>query len=65
MSRPSPIGDFLAGQVKARRGDLTIAALSAATAAGAASLLLGLSGWFLAGAALAGAAGPASVQAWR
>ena len=65
MTTPSPIGDFLAGQVRLRRGDLVIAALSGAVTASAATLLLGLSGWFLAGAALAGAGGPVAVQAFN
>ena len=65
MSAPSPIGDFLRGQIRARRGDLLIAALAGAATAAATTLLLGLSGWFLAGAALAGAAGPAAVQAFN
>jgi ATP-binding cassette subfamily C protein CydC len=61
----SPIGVFLKGQVRARRGDLLIAALAGAATASAATLLLGLSGWFLAGASLAGAAGPVAVQAFN
>lgn len=65
MTRPSPVGDFLSAQIRARRGDLLIAALSGAAATAAATLLLGLSGWFLAGAALAGAAGPAAVQGFN
>lgn len=65
MSGPSPIGDFLARQVRLRRGDLLIAGLAGAATAAATTLLLGLSGWFLAGAALAGAAGPAAVQAFN
>jgi ATP-binding cassette subfamily C protein CydC len=65
MTAPSPIGDFLARQVRRRRGDLAIAALSGAATAAAATLLLGLSGWFLAGAALAGAGGPIAVQAFN
>ncbi|TAJ73384.1 MAG: ATP-binding cassette domain-containing protein [Phenylobacterium sp.] len=65
MSAPSPIGDFLAGQVRRRRGDLWIAAACGAATAAATTLLLGLSGWFLAGAALAGAAGPAAVWAFN
>jgi ATP-binding cassette subfamily C protein CydC len=48
-----------------QRTDLWIAALSAGGAAAAACLLLGLSGWFLTGAAIAGAAGPAVVAAFN
>ncbi len=65
MSGASPVGDFLKGQTRARRGDLLIAALGAASATAAATWLLGLSGWFLAGAALAGAGGPAALQAFN
>ncbi|MDO8322168.1 MAG: ATP-binding cassette domain-containing protein [Phenylobacterium sp.] len=65
MKAPSPVGDFLAGQIRARRGDLLIAAVAAAATAAATALLLGLSGWFLAGAALAGGAGPAAVQGFN
>jgi len=65
MSSPSPIGDFLRGQLRRRRGDLLIAALAGAATAAATTLLLGLSGWFLAGAALAGSAGPAAVWAFN
>jgi ATP-binding cassette subfamily C protein CydC len=65
MSTSSPIGEFLARQVRVRRGDLWIAAGAGATTAAAATLLLGLSGWFLAAAALAGSAGPAAVSAFN
>lgn len=65
MSVASPVGDFLKTQARARRGDLIIAALGAIGATAGATLLLGLSGWFLAGAALAGAAGPAALQAFN
>ena len=65
MTPPSPIGDFLARQVSLRRGDLMIAALAGAATTAATTLLLGLSGWFLAGAALAGAGGPLAVQAFN
>ena len=65
MSAPSPIGDFLARQVRLRRGDLLIAALAGAATAAATTLLLGLSGWFLAGAALAGSAGAAAVSGFN
>jgi ATP-binding cassette subfamily C protein CydC len=65
MSTPSPIADFLARQAHLRRGDLVIAASAGVATAAAATLLLGLSGWFLAGAALAGLAGPAAVWAFN
>lgn len=57
MSKTRAIDLFIGDQARRRRGELIAAALSAAAAAGAATALLGLSGWFLAGAALAGAAG--------
>jgi ATP-binding cassette subfamily C protein CydC len=65
MTISSPIGDFLVRQVRLRRGDLMIAALAGAATASATTLLLGLSGWFLAGAALAGAGGPIAVQSFN
>jgi ATP-binding cassette subfamily C protein CydC len=65
MSAPSPIGDFLARQVRLRRSDLMIAAAAGATAAAAATLMLGISGWFLAGAALAGSGGATAVWAFN
>jgi ATP-binding cassette subfamily C protein CydC len=65
MSGSSPVGDFLRAQARARRGDLIIAALGAVGAAAGATLLLGLSGWFLAGAALAGTGGPAALRAFN
>jgi ATP-binding cassette subfamily C protein CydC len=65
MTGYSPVGDFIAGQVRRRRGDLAIAAIAGGVTAAAATWLLGLSGWFLAGAALAGAAGPGAVQVFN
>ena len=65
MTAPAPIGDFRARLVRLRRWDLTVAALSGAATAAATTLLLGLSGWFLAGAALAGAGGPIAVRAFN
>jgi ATP-binding cassette subfamily C protein CydC len=65
MTRPSPLGDFLRGEAGRRRGDLTLAALGAAVGAGCGTTLLGLAGWFLAGAALAGAGGAVAVQAFN
>lgn len=65
MSAPSPIGDFLARQIRRRRGDLWAAGVCGAATAAGTTLLLGLSGWFLAGAALAGAAGPAAIWAFN
>ncbi|WP_091740787.1 ATP-binding cassette domain-containing protein [Phenylobacterium immobile] len=65
MSAPSPIGEFLARQVRLRRGDLVVAAAAGVTTAAATTLLLGLSGWFLAGAAIAGSAGATAVRAFN
>lgn len=65
MSASSPIGDLIRQQARRRRGDLLIAAGAGAAGAASATLMLGLSGWFLAGAAMAGAAGPAAVAAFN
>jgi ATP-binding cassette subfamily C protein CydC len=65
MTTTSPIGGFLRAQVRLRRGDLLVAAVAGAATAAATAALLGLSGWFLAGTALAGAAGPGAVQAFN
>lgn len=51
--------------MRLRRADLLIAAFSGAATAAATTLLLGLSGWFLASAALAGLAGPAAIWAFN
>jgi ATP-binding cassette subfamily C protein CydC len=61
----SPTEGFVRAQVSLRRRDLALAAGCGAIAASGATLLLGLSGWFLAGAALAGSAGPAAAQAFN
>lgn len=65
MSPPSSVRDFLDQQVRLRRADLLIAAIAGAVHAAATTLLLGLSGWFLAGAALAGSAGASAVWAFN
>lgn len=58
--------DQLLRQERRRQGQaLLIAAACAAAAAAAGVMLLGLSGWFLTGAALAGAAGPVATQAFN
>jgi ATP-binding cassette subfamily C protein CydC len=51
--------------IRRHAGALAFAAAGAALAATAATLLLGVSGWFLAGAGFAGAAGPLAVQAFN
>ncbi|WP_082993592.1 ATP-binding cassette domain-containing protein [Bordetella bronchialis] len=63
--RRSAIARFVRAQARLRRGDLALAAASGAIAASGATLLLGLSGWFLASAAMAGSAGPAAVLAFN
>lgn len=65
MTRSSPVMLFLRRQVRRRRADLVVAAVGGGVTAAATTLLLGLSGWFLAGAALAGAGGPVLVQAFN
>ncbi|OYX56622.1 MAG: ABC transporter ATP-binding protein [Brevundimonas subvibrioides] len=56
---------LLAEQRRAQGGRLRLAALSAALVSGASVALLGLSGWFITGAAIAGAGGFAVVQAFN
>ncbi|MFN3521233.1 MAG: amino acid ABC transporter ATP-binding/permease protein [Phenylobacterium sp.] len=65
MRPAAPLARFLAGQVRRRRTELLAAGLCAALTAAASTALLGVSGWFLAGAALAGAAGPIAAQAFN
>lgn len=65
MSPPSTVDQFLGAQFQRRRDDLVLAAFAGAVTAAASVWLLGVSGWFLAGAALAGVAGPAAVQAFN
>ncbi|WGM37655.1 ATP-binding cassette domain-containing protein [Caulobacter sp. NIBR1757] len=66
MTVPKGGVDRLLRQERRRQGQaLLIAAACAGAAAAAGVGLLGLSGWFLAGAALAGAAGPAATQAFN
>lgn len=56
---------LLAEQRRARRISLAIAAACAVVAVASAVLLLGLSGWFITGAALAGLAGAGAAQAFN
>jgi ATP-binding cassette subfamily C protein CydC len=56
---------LIAGQRHAQRVRLGLAAASGAVVAIASVSLLGLSGWFIAGAALAGVAGTAAAQAFN
>jgi ATP-binding cassette subfamily C protein CydC len=59
------IRNLLATERRRQRGRLLVAGGCAAAGAAAAVLLLGLSGWFITGAALAGLAGPASAGAFN
>jgi len=61
----SPIRALVRREKRRQAGNLVVAAVSAAAAAGAGAALLGLSGWFLTAAAIAGAAGPAAAQAFN
>ncbi len=56
---------LLAEVTRPQRGNGRMAALCAAAAAMAGILLLGLSGWFITGAAMAGVTGIAAVQAFN
>jgi ATP-binding cassette subfamily C protein CydC len=56
---------LIAAERARQRGRLVTAGIAAATVSAASVLLLGLSGWFITGAALAGAAGAASAQAFN
>ena len=55
----------MADQRRAQRGRLRLAALAAALVSSASVTLLGLSGWFITGAAIAGAGGLVVVQAFN
>lgn len=65
MIPSSPVLLFLRRQMPRQRADLVLAAFGGGATAAATTLLLGLSGWFLAGAALAGVGGPVLVQAFN
>lgn len=56
---------LVAAQVRAERARLRLSAIAGAVVAAAAVCLLGLSGWFITGAAIAGLAGGAAVQAFN
>jgi ATP-binding cassette subfamily C protein CydC len=62
---PADVGALLAARAAGQRAALRGAILAAVAAALAATALLGLSGWFLTGAALAGLAGAAAVSAFN
>lgn len=56
---------FLAAERRRERGRLALACAAAATVTAASTLLLGMSGWFLTAAALAGLAGPLVANAFN
>lgn len=60
-----PLAALIREQRRRHAGGLRLAALSAAIVAAGSVLLLGLSGWFLTGAAIAGLAGLAAAQAFN
>ncbi|MEG8022261.1 amino acid ABC transporter ATP-binding/permease protein [Sphingomonas aerolata] len=60
-----PLDSLLAQERRAQRPLLARAALLAAVVAAASVLLLGLSGWFITAAAIAGLAGPAAALAFN
>ena len=62
---PSPLRRLLSAERRRQRGRLLLAALCAAGVTSASVLLIGLSGWFLAGAWLAGLAGAATATAFN
>lgn len=61
----TPLDHLLADQMRKQRRRLALAAIAAAGVGAGAVILLGLSGWFITGAALAGAAGLATAQAFN
>ena len=64
-AHPARIGALISAQRQAQRTRLRIAAAGGAIVAVAATCLLGLSGWFITGAAIAGVAGSAAVQTFN
>ncbi|NBB51934.1 ATP-binding cassette domain-containing protein [Rhizobium sp. CRIBSB] len=65
MSRPVRILALVAGQRRLERGRLLLASGAGAVVTASAVCLLGLSGWFITGAALAGGAGAGVAQAFN
>lgn len=65
MSVPSRIASLIAAQTQAQRARLRLAAAAGAVVSVAAVCLLGLSGWFITGAAFAGLAGSATAQSFN
>ena len=62
---PHRITALIAAQTHAQRNRLRLAALGGAVVSAAAVCLLGLSGWFITGAAFAGLAGAAAAQSFN
>lgn len=65
MRVPSRIAGLIAAQTLAQRARLRLAAAGGAVVSVAAVCLLGLSGWFITGAAFAGLAGAAAAQSFN
>ena len=65
MRVPSRIAGLIAAQTQAQRARLRLAAAGGAVVSVAAVCLLGLSGWFITGAAFAGLAGAAAAQSFN
>lgn len=65
MTGDDLVRDLIRQEAGAQRGPFLLASFAAAGVAAAAALLLGVSGWFLTGAALAGLAGPAVAHAFN
>ncbi len=61
----TPLRRLITAERRRQRGRLLVAGLSAACVAAASVLLLGISGWFITGAALAGAAGVVAASAFN
>ena len=65
MNAPSRISALIAAQHQAQRARLRLAAAGGVVVSVAAVCLLGLSGWFITGAAFAGLAGAAAAQSFN
>ncbi|WP_404415908.1 amino acid ABC transporter ATP-binding/permease protein [Brevundimonas vesicularis] len=65
MRVPSRIAGLIGAQTQAQRARLRVAAAGGAVVSVAAVCLLGLSGWFITGAAFAGLAGAAAAQSFN
>jgi ATP-binding cassette subfamily C protein CydC len=65
VSAPARIAAMIAVQARAQRNRLRLAAAGGAVVSAAAVCLLGLSGWFITGAAFAGLAGAAAAQSFN